>query len=111
MKTLEVFLIFFVSTAYSKSQFNDFLTGTSCVTKAHERGVCTYYTNCQHLREKVNNRQISLDDIFKCNSQGIICCVPDVPANTTLSPTSKTDDGSLLQPRGMKVGKISEESK
>lgn len=112
MKTFENFIImFFLSTAYSKLQYNEFLIGTSCITKANETGVCKYYKNCQHLMEKVKSRQVRPEEIFKCNSQGIICCTPDIPATTTSSPARMIEIGSLFQPRGMKIGKISEESK
>ncbi|CAG9797974.1 unnamed protein product [Chironomus riparius] len=84
MNTLKkISLILFLSTTYSKPQQNSFLIGTKCITRANETGVCKYYKNCHHLAEKVRNRIVKQEDIFKCDSQGVICCTPDVPTTTT----------------------------
>ena len=105
-------LILFLSTTYSKPQYSDFLVGTRCITRANEVGVCKYYKNCQHLVEKVKNRQVKQEDIFKCNSQGIICCTSDAPATTTtLSAIGVIDTDIRLQSRSDRIGTISEESK
>ena len=61
--------------------------------------------------EKVKSRQVRPEEIIKCNSQGIICCTPDDLATTTLDPTRMIEIGSPFQPRGIKIGRISEESK
>lgn len=111
MKAIKkIFILFFISTTYSKPQYNDFLVGTSCITNSHEKGVCKYYKNCPHLVQKVNSRQMHPADVFKCNTAGVICCTPDVPATTTLSPSAIISD-DLLKSRSDKTGRISEESK
>ncbi|XP_070509162.1 ovochymase-like [Chironomus tepperi] len=100
-----IIFIAFLLISKSKSQSNDFLVGTRCITKANETGVCKYYKDCPHLIENVKKGKIKPQEILKCNKHGIFCCVPDVPATTI---NIVTDSSNLFEFRSDEVGKISE---
>jgi hypothetical protein len=50
--------------------------GSNCKTKTGEDGTCKEYKNCPSIKLKLRNKEMTVGDLVKCTSYGVICC-PD----------------------------------